>query len=75
MSLSDEQRAVIEAARGIRWDFLDAAIGVIQSRACVLGEHGLYNELEVFAQVVAALHDACTLLKAAETRELLTERP
>lgn len=77
MSLSDEQRAVIEAARGIDWDRLDRTIGALEGHACssaALGDtrRHIYGHLEAFAECVQVLRQACTMLLAAETRELTT---
>ena len=73
--LSDEQRDVIDAARRIDWDELDLAIGCLEGNVLTHpgGHVDLYESLEAFAAQVQALRQACTLLKAAETRALLVD--
>ena len=67
MSHEEERQAVIDAARCIDWHGLDGAIGVLECRAAQTSP-GVYPELEDFAARIAALKNACLLLKAAEVR-------
>ena len=77
MEPTDEQQAVIEAARRIDWDELDLAVGCLEGHAQMrLGGHeheDVYEALENFAARIQALRQACTMLKAVETRALLVE--
>lgn len=65
---SAERQAVIDAARRIHWGKLDAAIGTLECRAALTGEHGIYGELEALAAQLRVLREACTLLSAVECR-------